>query len=168
MEPQKNNTTKIIVIIVIVLIAGLVIYFMKKDTPAIPNDVATNEPVVKNDNDGTPTTTPTTPTNTPADTKQKYKDGTYTSTGEYVSPGGSEQVEVTLTLKADKVTDATVVAKAILPGSKNFQAKFISGFKALVIGKSIDEVKLDKVSGSSLTPKGFNDAVIKIQTQAKV
>jgi hypothetical protein len=29
-------------------------------------------------------------------------------------------------------------------------------------------VKLDKVSGSSLAPKGFNDAIEKIKAEAKV
>ena len=39
--------------------------------------------------------------------------------------------------------------------------------KTLVVGKKITDVKLDKVSGSSLTPKGFNDALEQIKTLAK-
>jgi hypothetical protein len=75
---------------------------------------------------------------------------------------------VALILKNDVIVEATVVPLATRPVSVKMQGQFISGFKTLVIGKKLDEVVLDKVSGSSLTPKGWNDAVAKIQAQAKV
>ncbi|HVU06704.1 MAG TPA: hypothetical protein VHC46_09805 [Thermodesulfobacteriota bacterium] len=96
----------------------------------------------------------------------RYKDGTYSARGTYQSPGGLESVDVTLVLKNDVITDASVVSNATIPQSIMFQGKFISGFKALVVGKNIDTVKLDKVSGSSLTPKGFNSAVTEIKAEA--
>ncbi|HVT74902.1 MAG TPA: hypothetical protein VHD69_00565 [Candidatus Paceibacterota bacterium] len=96
----------------------------------------------------------------------KYKDGTYTARGTYQSPAGLESIDVTLTLKGDVVTDASVVSHATIAQSINFQGKFISGFKALVVGQDIDSIKLDKVSGSSLTPKGFNSAVTEIKAEA--
>ncbi len=37
----------------------------------------------------------------------------------------------------------------------------------VVVGKKIDEVQLTKVAGSSLTPKGFMDALEKVKTEAK-
>jgi hypothetical protein len=37
----------------------------------------------------------------------------------------------------------------------------------MVVGKNIDEVNLGKVSGSSLTPIGFNNAIEDIRSQAK-
>jgi hypothetical protein len=95
-----------------------------------------------------------------------YKDGTYTVVGNYISPGGPESVEVTLTLASDVVVDASVVAQATRPASVNWQGAFIGGYKEYVIGKNIDEITVDKVSGSSLTPKGFNDAVVKIKAEA--
>ena len=70
-------------------------------------------------------------------------------------------------MKNDVITDATVISNATRPNSVIFQGKFISGFKTLVVGKNIDEVHLDKVSGSSLTPGGFNDALAKIKLEAK-
>ncbi len=100
--------------------------------------------------------------------KNEYKDGTYTAEGKYVSPGGDESIDVTLTLKNDIVTESQVESNATRPMSVKYQGFFIEGYKALVIGKNIDEVVLDKVSGSSLTPKGFNDAVEKIKAEAKV
>ena len=96
-----------------------------------------------------------------------YKDGQYDVVGDYVSPGGAEQIEVKVTLKGDVITDAEVVSKAERPMSKQFQQTFIDNYKPLVIGKKISEVNLDKVSGSSLTPKGFNDAITKIKAEAK-
>jgi len=35
-----------------------------------------------------------------------------------------------------------------------------------VIGKSIDDIRLDKMAGSSLTTKGFNAALEKIKIEA--
>ncbi len=109
----------------------------------------------------------TTPT-TASQVASMYKDGNYDATGSYVSPGGEEEIEVKVTLKDDVITDATAISKATRPESKNYQGQFVDGFKAQVIGKNINEVNLTKVSGSSLTPKGFNDAISKIKAEAKV
>lgn len=100
-------------------------------------------------------------------TMMSYKNGTYSAVGDYISPGGAEQIDVKVTLKDNVITDAVVVSKASRPNSKIFQGMFVSNFKPQVVGKNIDEVKLTKVSGSSLTPKGFNDALEKIKGQAK-
>jgi uncharacterized protein with FMN-binding domain len=96
-----------------------------------------------------------------------YQDGTYTVEGDYVSPGGAEQLGVSVTLKNGVITESVVTPKAERPMSVHFQGIFVENYKPLVIGKSIDEVKLDKVSGSSLAPKGFNDAIEKIKAEAK-
>ena len=48
-----------------------------------------------------------------------------------------------------------------------WQQQFASGYESYVVGKSLSTLKLTKVSGSSLTPIGFNAAVADIQTQAK-
>ncbi len=97
---------------------------------------------------------------------KKYSDGTYAATGEYRSPAGSEQVEVSLTLKDDTIVDATFAADSSSGRSKQYMAKFAEGFKEQVVGKSIDGLSLGVVNGSSLTPKGFMDAVRNIKEQA--
>lgn len=97
-----------------------------------------------------------------------YKDGKYDAVGQYTSPAGEEEIAVTITLKDNVVTDATVVAKATAPKSQFMQKAFIGGFKDQVIGKNINEIQLTKIAGSSLTPKGFNDALEKVKSQAKV
>ena len=96
-----------------------------------------------------------------------YKNGTYNVKGNYVSPGGPSEVGVSLTLTDGVITDATAEVLATDATSKRFQTEFVEGFKPMVIGKKLDEVSLTKVSGSSLTPKGFNDAVIQIKAEAQ-
>jgi uncharacterized protein with FMN-binding domain len=110
---------------------------------------------------------PSTPPEKPVAAVTVYKDGTYTATGNYVSPGGPEEIKVTITLKADVIVAAEVVPMATNPKSVFMQGQFVSGYKALVVGKKIDEVQLGVVSGSSLTPKGFMEALAEIKVQAK-
>lgn len=98
---------------------------------------------------------------------QAYRDGSYTATGTYSSPGGNEAIAVTVTLKNGIISDTSAQPKANDSDSAEYQAKFISGYKSLVVGKSIDTVSLSRVSGSSLTSKGFNSAISTIKTQAK-
>lgn len=95
-----------------------------------------------------------------------YADGTYSATGEYRSPAGEESVDVSLTIADGVVTAATFKGNATRPKSVEMQGNFSQGFEALVVGKSIDEVSLGVVNGSSLTPKGFMDAVEKIKAEA--
>lgn len=96
-----------------------------------------------------------------------YKDGSYTVTGSYDTPAGTENLGVTLTLKNGIITDATVQNQGTASESKHYQNQFISGFKTQVIGKNISEVNVARVSGSSLTPNGFNDAVAQIKIKAQ-
>lgn len=96
-----------------------------------------------------------------------YKDGIYLVKGSYVSPGGPEEIPVSITLKDDIIVASSMILSATNPGTKNFQTIFQNNFQTFVVGKNIDEVKLTKVSGSSLTPKGFNDAITKVKVQAK-
>lgn len=113
-----------------------------------------------------PTATPLS-TATPAPVSRNFKDGDYSAIGDYLSPGGPEQVEVQLTLKDGLVTVVAVVPRATRPISVKMQSTVRDNVAPLVVGKPIADLSLDKVSGSSLTPKGFNDALEKIRTQAQ-
>lgn len=99
--------------------------------------------------------------------KGVYKDGTYTAVGNYTSPGGAEELGVTLTIENNVITDSEVEVKATRPISKTRQTDFKENYKEQVIGKNIDDVLLTKVSGSSLSPKGFNDALNQVKQQAQ-
>ena len=96
-----------------------------------------------------------------------YQDGTYTATGSYTSPGGTEEITVTLTIENDVITAATAEGGATKPPSSQYQGEFVDNFAALIIGKDIDDVSLDKVAGSSLTSGGFNAAVETIKSDAQ-
>lgn len=96
-----------------------------------------------------------------------YKDGVYTASGQYQNPAGTEEVEVSLTIADGKVSSATLVGTPDNPTTTTMQNKFKQGFTTEVVGKSVDEINLTVVNGSSLTPKGFMDALEKIKTQAK-
>jgi uncharacterized protein with FMN-binding domain len=98
---------------------------------------------------------------------KQYADGTYSATGNYRSPAGPESVEVSLTLANGVITDATFKGDATAPRSMQMQSQFAAGFKEQVVGKSIDSLSLTVVNGSSLTPRGFMDAVSKIKAQAQ-
>jgi uncharacterized protein with FMN-binding domain len=95
-----------------------------------------------------------------------YKDGTYSADGNYVSPNGQETVGVQLTLAGGSVSDVVITPHPSNPNTKKFQGEFASGIKAQIVGKKLDEIKVTKVAGSSLTSGGFNQAVDKIKTEA--
>ena len=95
-----------------------------------------------------------------------YKDGTYSADGNYVSPNGQETVGVQLTLAGGSVSDVVITPHPSNPNTKKFQGEFASGIKAQIVGKKLDEIKVSKVAGSSLTSGGFNQAVDKIKTEA--
>ena len=84
-----------------------------------------------------------------------------------MSPGGEDHIAVTLTIANDIVTAASVTPEAGDHTSARYQQKFISGYQGYVVGKNISSIYLTKVSGASLTPKGFNDALNQIKAQAK-
>ena len=96
-----------------------------------------------------------------------YKDGTYEAKGIYSYHSGTESIDVTVTLANGAIEDVEVVGQAKAPISKQKQEDFIANYKEQVVGKNIDEVNLGKISGSSLTPIGFNAALEDIKAQAQ-
>ncbi|WP_336628922.1 MULTISPECIES: hypothetical protein [unclassified Microbacterium] len=51
--------------------------------------------------------------------------------------------------------------------TEHYQSQFIGGISAQVVGKKLDEISVSRVSGSSLTSKGFTQALATIRTEAK-
>jgi uncharacterized protein with FMN-binding domain len=95
-----------------------------------------------------------------------YADGDYSATGEYQSPAGTESVDVSVTLEGDIVTDVTVEPNADNANSVRYQTAFAGNVADVVVGKSIDDLAVDKVAGSSLTSDGFNAAIEQIKDDA--
>ncbi|HEX6258504.1 MAG TPA: hypothetical protein VFZ48_03425 [Candidatus Saccharimonadales bacterium] len=143
--PKKPNTTLIAIIVVVIL--------------AI---VATTVIVVNQQ--GSTNKQPTVPTNNQNAT---YKDGTYKATGEYQTPGGTQSISIELKFEGNVIKDSNLTTHATSGNSVEYQGKFASGYKAEVVGKKVDEVSLSRISGSSLTPNGFNAALEQIKQQAR-
>ena len=156
MEPPTKLSPVIVALIVIVLVGVAVTAVVIAQKP---QDSATSE-TSQND-----TATESQPID--VDEAINYKDGTYTEKGRYVSPGGAESIDVTVTIANDIITAATVKSNATRGESAEHQADFISGYKKLVIGKDVDAVSLSRVAGSSLTSNGFNTALDLIKADAK-
>lgn len=96
-----------------------------------------------------------------------YKDGTYSADGNYVSPNGTETVGVQLTLASGAVTDVKITEHPSNPNTRKFQGEFSGGIADQVVGKNVDDLKISKVAGSSLTSGGFNQALERIKSQAR-
>lgn len=110
-----------------------------------------------------------TATDAPADssTTSDYKDGDYSGEGSYSNPGGVSPVKVDVTLAAGKIAAVEVTPEATDPTSKSHQEDFAGGISAEVVGKSIDDLNVGAVAGSSLTVEGFNQAIDQIKDEAK-
>ena len=157
MEPAKKLHPAITAIIIIVLVGiaatAVIIINQPKDT--------------KTDTTSTTTTSDVPAETTDASTTSSYKDGTYTATGSYSSPGGRESIDLVVVIKGGVITETSMVTNAKDGDAKEYQAKFAGAYKNLVIGKSVDKVSLSRVAGSSLTSNGFNDALDQIKSDAK-
>lgn len=102
-----------------------------------------------------------------AATGGEYQDGEYTAKGSYIPPSNTkEEVTVSLTLSDGVVTDLEVSTSGNHPTSKRYQAEFTDGVQQEVVGKPLDEVKVDKIASSSLTSSGFNKALDEIKSEA--
>lgn len=107
-------------------------------------------------------------TSAPAvDPNAKFTDGKYEGTGEYPNPAGSSKVTVDVTLKDNVVTAIKVIPGATNSTSRAYQTQFAGGIASEVVGKKITDLKVSTVAGSSLTVKGFDQAIDQIKADAK-
>ena len=95
-----------------------------------------------------------------------YADGVYTAIGQYGSLPSS--ITVTVTLSDDLITAVEVTPHATNPTSLDLQRRFAAAIPTVVVGKRIDEVKVDRLAGSSNTPDGFKAAIERIKEQARI
>jgi hypothetical protein len=96
---------------------------------------------------------------------KKYANGEYEAEGLY--SGGKKSITVKMKLDNDAIKHVVVTPNTTtIKISFGLQKKFAEAVSDVVVGRPIDEVHLDKLAGSSLTTKGFNDALEKIKTEA--
>ena len=166
---MKKETKLFISTIAVMGLAGVVFVLATFSSSVNPRNTGTNTPPV--------TFVPPVPvadvpkatnTNTNGSKATKYKNGTYSVVASYDSPADMQEMGVSLTLKGDIIVDSTVTNMANERTSQRYQQAFIGGYKSYVIGKNIDSVNLDVVSGASLTPIGFNDAIAQIKSKAQI
>lgn len=162
-QPQAQKSTSkmpllIVGAVVVIIIVGVIVFAMSGNQSEQENSIS-NQPQQQQQQQ-------IPQQNESMQAATSYTDGTYEVVGNYTSPGGEETIDVTLTLADGVVTDAEVVANATRPISQQMQAAFIGGFEEQVVGKNIDEINVTKVSSSSLTPKGFMDALEKVKQEA--
>lgn len=96
-----------------------------------------------------------------------YRDGTYSATGSYDTPGGTQSIEVQATLAGGTVTALTVTPQATDQTAQRYQQQFASGVADQVVGKTLDEADVQIVSGSSLTHTGFEAALEQIREESR-
>ncbi|WP_226584448.1 hypothetical protein [Acuticoccus sediminis] len=96
---------------------------------------------------------------------RRYADGVYSATGEYGNQ--PSHITVTVRLRGGIVSAVEVQPHAYVPRSLQLQRAFARAVPRVVVGRRIDEVSVDKLAGSSGTPKGFNDAIRQIREQAR-
>jgi hypothetical protein len=166
-EPTKSNKNLILaaaaVVIILVIAAGGFFVFKNKENLPIENLESENK---TSQTTATPSNSNLNSTNS-AKTNSIYKDGNYTVTGSYFTPGGDEVIGVSVTLKDGVIVNSEVTQQGKNPTAKRKQADFAENFKSFVICKNIDQVNLTVVSGSSLTTQGYNDALMQIKAKAK-
>ncbi len=157
---SKNSSNK-------VLIGLVVIVLLVAATTAVIVFTGGNNNTTTNDTTQTTASTSVSPSASTTVSTSVLKDGTYSATGSYQTPGGQESIGVTVTLADGTITNASVTQKGKTGEAQEFQAAFVSGFKSQVVGKKITDISLSRVAGSSLTPNGFNSAIDDIEKQAQ-
>jgi uncharacterized protein with FMN-binding domain len=115
-----------------------------------------------------PSTSQSGNTSTKIDNSATYKDGTYTADSNFSTPGGRDNIALTLTIKDGVIADTS--AKTMPPDNESvqFDQDFLDAYKKFVVGKSLSQVQVSRVAGASLTTQGFNNALEQIANQAKV
>lgn len=160
--PRTPNKLIIAAAVIVLLVAAGAV------TVAISQGGKTSTQTTQGDTAQTQTAdTSASGTNNATASSGNYKDGTYSATGTYQTPGGSESIKVTVTLASGVVTSADVTQNASGGEAEEYQSKFVSGYKSQVVGKKISEISLSRVAGSSLTPIGFNAALQTIKSDAQ-
>ncbi|MBI3494955.1 hypothetical protein HY004_03170 [Candidatus Saccharibacteria bacterium] len=139
---------------VLLIMGAVVVKGQPSTTPTTSTTSST--PASKPSNDSSGTTTSTSP----------YKDGTYSATGRYSAPDGTQQIGITMTISNGTVTATSAENKANGRDSSQYEDSFIASYKDSVVGKKIDSLK-GVVSGDLLTLIGFEDALAQIENQAK-
>lgn len=167
---SDQTRTKVIGLVVIVLLTtvgtvGAVAYNNRplSSQPTIASSTPSTTSGTGTSSTGTSTSSGTTSPST------TYKDGTYTANGSFYTPDGTEQIGVTVALASNKITNVSIDSSMIYSGtSVEYTSLFADGINQAVDGQNISNVQVGRISGASLTPIGFNNALETIKNDAQV
>ncbi len=149
---MQNNKSKLIGFMVIILISTS----------------ATTGVVILDSLNRKSNATTTTITSPSQSTVSAYKDGQYTASGSFYTPGGDETIAVTVNLSGGVIKNVSIDNSAVYSReSMAYCMRFSHSVGNYVDGKKIDSVNLSRISGASLTPMGFNDAIDQIKADAR-
>ena len=100
----------------------------------------------------------------PAAEQLEYRDGVYSARGWY--GGLPSHHDVTLTVEGDVVTAVEITTPAENETSLGYQQRFAEALPQAIVGRSIDELDVDRLAGSSGCSEGFMDALAQIKADA--
>jgi uncharacterized protein YcfL len=138
-----------------------------------PSNVDTNNSEQENDTNTVAVESNGSNSSSASETKNEevrvsYKNGTYEGEGSYISPGGKEIVKVSMVVEDGMVKSMDLNVDTENKTSEKYKGLFKAGIDDLVMGKPLEEIEgFAQVNGSSLTPKGFQQAVEAIKSEAK-
>jgi hypothetical protein len=93
-----------------------------------------------------------------------FDDGEYSATGWYGSLPSHH--DVTLTVDDGMVTGVHITTPAEDETSLGYQQRFADALPGAIVGRSLDEIQVNRLAGSSGCSEGFMDALAKIKAQA--
>lgn len=164
MESSNARAGKVKLIAWIVIIAAVVVlYFAIGSRSRAMNNTSDLTPSTTS-RSNTPSSNPTPATANPG--TSSYKDGTYSASASYRTPDSIETIDVSLTVAGGVVTGSSVHQIPTTRDARVYQSYFAENYKPYVVGKKLSDISLSRISGSSLTPQGFNDALDQIKSQA--
>lgn len=105
--------------------------------------------------------TPPAPTTLTASTHPTPSSTSVTKTEvvSYMSPAGKDQIEFSITVESGMIMAASAKPLATNDASKYNQGNFIKEVATKVVGKSIQDFKVDTIGGASLTTAAFEKFV---------
>ncbi len=165
LEPyeQKSRVRLVTTVVAILVVAGAVLLADHLKSQGAGSGSVAQTATTTTDT----TSTDSTAANSATSGSGVAKDGTYNDSESYSVPHGSEQIEVSVTVKDGVVTDASVKNSANDFDSAQYQEEFTAGYKTKVVGKKISGLQISVIAGASDTTQGFNDALSRIAAKAE-
>ena len=128
-------------------------------TPDVPSEIITPTETPKPAPTPKSAPVPAMPVSTNA-----YKNGTYRTQASYRTPGGQYQIDITLSVSDDKITNTIVSFNA--GASDSYSKAFSRAYQSSVAGENLGTVHPSRIGGASLTTRAFNSTLDTIRSQA--